>query len=79
MIRERTEIVKTRAETSSHGLSSRSSITAARYIMTSDGLSGFYLVSMFGSTIVREVRASDSFVTSQVVLADLLLLRFHSR
>jgi len=53
LIRVPTEIVKSRAQTSSHGLSSRSSITAARYIIANDGLSGFY--RGFGSTIVREI------------------------
>ncbi|KLO09956.1 mitochondrial carrier [Schizopora paradoxa] len=53
LIRVPTEIVKSRAQTSSHGLSSRSSITAARFILANDGFSGFY--RGFGSTIVREI------------------------
>ena len=53
LVRVPTEVVKSRAQTSNHGQSSRASFNAARYILTNDGLSGFY--RGFGSTIMREV------------------------
>lgn len=53
MIRVPTEVVKSRAQTSSYGPASRSSLSAARHVLRSDGLKGFY--RGFGSTVAREV------------------------
>lgn len=53
LVRVPTEVVKSRAQTSSHGQSSRASLTAARFVLTNDGFMGFY--RGFGSTIMREV------------------------
>ncbi|KAL5524743.1 PET8 [Sanghuangporus sanghuang] len=57
LIRVPTEVVKSRAQTSStpqDGAKTRgSSLAAARYILTHDGLAGFY--RGFGTTIMREI------------------------
>lgn len=53
LVRVPTEVVKSRAQTSSHSQSSRASLTAARFVLANDGFMGFY--RGFGSTIMREV------------------------
>ncbi|KAL5482861.1 PET8 [Sanghuangporus weigelae] len=56
LIRVPTEVVKSRAQTSAtqDGTKARgSSLASARYILTHDGLAGFY--RGFGSTIMREI------------------------
>ncbi|EJC98918.1 mitochondrial carrier [Fomitiporia mediterranea MF3/22] len=53
LIRVPTEVVKSRAQTSAEGKALGSSLTAARYILVHDGLSGYY--RGFGSTIMREI------------------------
>lgn len=56
LIRVPTEVVKSRAQVSTQGGSSRPSFAAARHVLSNDGLSGFY--RGFGSTIMREVSSS---------------------
>ncbi|KAH8109289.1 mitochondrial carrier [Phellopilus nigrolimitatus] len=69
LIRVPTEVVKSRAQTSNQGPSSRSSLTAARYVLSHDGLAGFY--RGFGSTIMREI----PFTSLQFPLYEFLKLR----
>ncbi|KAI5120137.1 hypothetical protein M0805_001905 [Coniferiporia weirii] len=69
LIRVPTEVVKSRAQTSGHGSSSRPSLTAARTVLAHDGLAGFY--RGFGSTIMREI----PFTSLQFPLYEFLKLR----
>ena len=73
LIRVPTEVVKSRAQTSTYGPNASGSLAAARNILASDGFKGFY--RGFGSTIIREVRRllSSSQVgslTNALILAD---------
>jgi len=48
-----TEVIKTRMQTSTYGISAQTSFAAARRTFASDGWRGFY--RGFGITIMREV------------------------
>ncbi|KAJ7133430.1 mitochondrial carrier domain-containing protein [Mycena epipterygia] len=52
LVRVPTEVIKTRAQTSAYG-PGQSSLTAAKFVLSSDGWRGFY--RGFGSTIMREI------------------------
>ncbi|KAJ7194238.1 mitochondrial carrier domain-containing protein [Mycena pura] len=71
LIRVPTEVIKTRAQTSSYG-PGQSSLSSAKLIVGSDGLRGFY--RGFGSTIMREI----PFTSIQFPLYELLKLRLSS-
>ncbi|KAI0033747.1 S-adenosylmethionine transporter [Vararia minispora EC-137] len=53
LIRVPTEVVKTRSQTSSYGTAATSSLSAARLLWKTEGLSGFY--RGFGVTVMREI------------------------
>lgn len=53
LIRVPTEIVKSRAQTSTYGSLARSSFAAARILLAHEGLPGFY--RGFGITVAREI------------------------
>lgn len=59
MIRVPTEVIKTRTQTSAYGDLGRSSLAAARQVLSNDGWKGFY--RGFGTTIMREV-CNDSYI-----------------
>jgi solute carrier family 25 S-adenosylmethionine transporter 26 len=54
MVRVPTEVIKTRMQTSTYGAQGASSLQAARLVMSSSGIKGFY--RGFGITVMREVR-----------------------
>ena len=54
-----TEVIKTRMQTASYGHLAKSSFAAAKLVLSSDGISGFY--RGFGTTIMREVRSQFIF------------------
>lgn len=58
MIRVPTEVIKTRMQTSTYGTLGSSSFSAARLVLSSVGLSGFY--RGFGITVMREVGQAHS-------------------
>ncbi|KAJ7878873.1 mitochondrial carrier domain-containing protein [Mycena olivaceomarginata] len=68
LVRVPTEVIKTRAQTSSYG-EGKSSLTAAKFVLASDGWRGFY--RGFGSTIMREI----PFTSIQFPLYELLKSR----
>ncbi|KAJ7643683.1 S-adenosylmethionine transporter [Roridomyces roridus] len=68
LVRVPTEVIKTRAQTSTEG-HGRSSLSAARFILNADGWRGFY--RGFGSTIMREI----PFTSIQFPLYELLKTR----
>ncbi|KAI6139310.1 mitochondrial carrier domain-containing protein [Pisolithus tinctorius] len=53
LIRVPTEVIKTRAQTSSYGSSVASSLAAAKLVLKNDGFKGFY--RGFGITVMREI------------------------
>lgn len=53
LIRVPTEVIKTRAQTSSYGSSVASSLAAAKLVLKIDGFKGFY--RGFGITVMREI------------------------
>ncbi|EMD31375.1 hypothetical protein CERSUDRAFT_119766 [Gelatoporia subvermispora B] len=53
LIRVPTEVIKTRTQTSSYGNLAQGSFAAARLVLTTEGIRGFY--RGFGSTIMREI------------------------
>ena len=55
-IRVPTEVIKTRTQTSTYGSAAQSSWAAARMVMSTEGVRGFY--RGYGSTVMREVRPS---------------------
>ncbi|KAJ7174032.1 mitochondrial carrier domain-containing protein [Mycena crocata] len=65
LVRVPTEVIKTRAQTSTYG-PSQSSLSAAKFLLASDGWRGFY--RGFGSTIMREI----PFTSIQFPLYELL-------
>ncbi|KAI0647910.1 S-adenosylmethionine transporter [Trametes meyenii] len=52
-IRVPTEVIKTRTQTSTYGPAAQSSLAAARLVLSTEGVRGFY--RGFGSTIMREI------------------------
>ncbi|KAJ7160263.1 mitochondrial carrier domain-containing protein [Mycena filopes] len=68
LVRVPTEVIKTRAQTSTYG-PGQSSLSAARFLLASDGWKGFY--RGFGSTIMREI----PFTSIQFPLYELLKSR----
>ncbi|KAJ7916038.1 mitochondrial carrier domain-containing protein [Mycena leptocephala] len=68
LVRVPTEVIKTRAQTSTYG-PGQSSLSAAKFILSSDGWGGFY--RGFGSTIMREI----PFTSIQFPLYELLKSR----
>ncbi|KAJ6544598.1 mitochondrial carrier domain-containing protein [Mycena vulgaris] len=68
LVRVPTEVIKTRAQTSTYG-PGQSSLTAAKFVLSSDGWKGFY--RGFGSTIMREI----PFTSIQFPLYELLKSR----
>ncbi|KAJ6585573.1 mitochondrial carrier domain-containing protein [Mycena capillaripes] len=68
LVRVPTEVIKTRAQTSTYG-PGQSSLTAAKFVLASDGWRGFY--RGFGSTIMREI----PFTSIQFPLYELLKSR----
>ncbi|KAF8215202.1 mitochondrial carrier domain-containing protein [Mycena galopus ATCC 62051] len=68
LVRVPTEVIKTRAQTSSYG-PGKSSLSAAKFVLASDGWAGFY--RGFGSTIMREI----PFTSIQFPLYELLKSR----
>ncbi|KAF7313795.1 hypothetical protein HMN09_00536800 [Mycena chlorophos] len=68
LVRVPTEVIKTRAQTSSYG-PGQSSLSAARHVLAADGLRGFY--RGFGITIMREI----PFTSIQFPLYELLKAR----
>ncbi|KAJ6453098.1 mitochondrial carrier domain-containing protein [Mycena sanguinolenta] len=68
LVRVPTEVIKTRAQTSSYG-PGKSSLSAAKFTLASDGWGGFY--RGFGSTIMREI----PFTSIQFPLYELLKSR----
>lgn len=58
MVRVPTEVIKTRMQTSTYGAQGASSLQAARLVMSSSGIKGFY--RGFGITVMREVRLAYS-------------------
>ncbi|EIW59313.1 S-adenosylmethionine transporter [Trametes versicolor FP-101664 SS1] len=65
-IRVPTEVIKTRMQTSTYGAAAQSSLTAARLVMSTQGIRGFY--RGYGSTIMREI----PFTSLQFPLYELL-------
>jgi len=53
LIRVPTEVIKTRTQTSAYGDLGRSSLAAARQVLSNDGWRGFY--RGFGTTVMREI------------------------
>ncbi|KAH8088977.1 mitochondrial carrier domain-containing protein [Cristinia sonorae] len=53
LVRVPTEVIKTRTQTSTYGDKASSSLAAARLVLSTEGLRGFY--RGFGSTIMREI------------------------
>ncbi|KAJ7704977.1 mitochondrial carrier domain-containing protein [Mycena rosella] len=68
LVRVPTEVIKTRAQTSSYG-PGQSSLAAAKFVLSSNGWPGFY--RGFGSTIMREI----PFTSIQFPLYELLKSR----
>ncbi|KAJ6487250.1 mitochondrial carrier domain-containing protein [Mycena vitilis] len=68
LVRVPTEVIKTRAQTSTYG-PGQSSLSAAKFVLASDGWKGFY--RGFGSTIMREI----PFTSIQFPLYELLKSR----
>ncbi|TFK82125.1 S-adenosylmethionine transporter [Polyporus arcularius HHB13444] len=68
-IRVPTEVIKTRTQTSTYGSAAQSSLAAARLVLSTEGVRGFY--RGFGSTIMREI----PFTSLQFPLYELLKLR----
>ncbi|KAJ7738342.1 mitochondrial carrier domain-containing protein [Mycena metata] len=68
LVRVPTEVIKTRAQTSTYG-PGQSSLSAAKFLLASDGWKGFY--RGFGSTIMREI----PFTSIQFPLYELLKSR----
>jgi len=68
LIRVPTEVIKTRMQTSTYGTLGSSSFSAARLVLSSVGLSGFY--RGFGITVMREI----PFTSIQFPLYELLKL-----
>ncbi|KAI0770026.1 S-adenosylmethionine transporter [Fomes fomentarius] len=68
-IRVPTEVIKTRTQTSTYGSAAQSSLAAARLVLSTEGIRGFY--RGFGSTIMREI----PFTSLQFPLYELLKLR----
>ncbi|KAI0632258.1 S-adenosylmethionine transporter [Trametes polyzona] len=52
-IRVPTEVIKTRTQTSTYGSAAQSSLAAARLVLSTEGIRGFY--RGFGSTVMREI------------------------
>ncbi|KAJ7028425.1 mitochondrial carrier domain-containing protein [Mycena alexandri] len=68
LVRVPTEVIKTRAQTSTYG-PGQSSLSSAKFLLASDGWKGFY--RGFGSTIMREI----PFTSIQFPLYELLKSR----
>ncbi|KAJ7065156.1 mitochondrial carrier domain-containing protein [Mycena belliarum] len=68
LVRVPTEVIKTRAQTSTYG-HGQSSLSAAKFVLSGDGWKGFY--RGFGSTIMREI----PFTSIQFPLYELLKAR----
>jgi len=66
LIRVPTEVIKTRTQTSLYGSLAQSSFAAARLVLTTEGIRGFY--RGFGSTVMREI----PFTSLQFPLYELL-------
>lgn len=73
LIRVPTEVIKTRTQTSAYGDLGRSSLAAARQVLSNDGWKGFY--RGFGTTIMREI----PFTSLQFPLYELLKLQLARR
>ncbi|KII90643.1 hypothetical protein PLICRDRAFT_52358 [Plicaturopsis crispa FD-325 SS-3] len=73
LIRVPTEVIKTRTQTSTYGALAGSSLSAARLVLSTDGLRGFYRGYM--STIMREI----PFTSLQFPLYELLKLHLSKR
>ena len=58
-IRVPTEVIKTRTQTSTYGPAAQSSLAAAKLLLSTEGIRGFY--RGFGSTIMREVRIAHCY------------------
>jgi len=69
LIRVPTEVIKTRTQTSTYGPLAQSSWSAAKLVMTNEGIRGFY--RGFFSTILREI----PFTSLQFPLYEFLKLR----
>ncbi|KAI9058524.1 S-adenosylmethionine transporter [Trametes sanguinea] len=68
-IRVPTEVIKTRTQTSTYGSAAQSSLAAARMVLSTEGIRGFY--RGFGSTVMREI----PFTSLQFPLYELLKKR----
>jgi len=68
-VRVPTEVIKTRMQTSTYGATAQSSFAAARRVMATEGLRGFY--RGFGTTIMREI----PFTSIQFPLYELMKLQ----
>ncbi|KAI8978746.1 S-adenosylmethionine transporter [Trametes punicea] len=68
-IRVPTEVIKTRTQTSTYGSAAQSSLAAARLVLSTEGIRGFY--RGFGSTVMREI----PFTSLQFPLYELLKKR----
>ncbi|KAH9891789.1 S-adenosylmethionine transporter [Cubamyces lactineus] len=68
-IRVPTEVIKTRTQTSTYGSAAQSSLAAARMVMSTEGVRGFY--RGYGSTVMREI----PFTSLQFPLYELLKKR----
>lgn len=66
LIRVPTEVIKTRTQTSAYGDLGRSSLAAAKQVLSNDGWRGFY--RGFGTTVLREI----PFTSLQFPLYELL-------
>ncbi|KAH7885520.1 mitochondrial carrier domain-containing protein [Phlebopus sp. FC_14] len=69
LVRVPTEVIKTRAQTSTYGPLAASSFAAAKLLLRQDGVRGFY--RGFGTTIMREI----PFTSLQFPLYELLKFR----
>ncbi|KIJ17601.1 hypothetical protein PAXINDRAFT_167610, partial [Paxillus involutus ATCC 200175] len=69
LVRVPTEVIKTRAQTSSYGSAATTSLAAAKMVMKHDGIRGFY--RGFDTTIMREI----PFTSLQFPLYELLKVR----
>ncbi|KAF5317545.1 hypothetical protein D9619_013146 [Psilocybe cf. subviscida] len=73
MIRVPTEVIKTRMQTSTYGAQGASSLQAARLVMSSSGIKGFY--RGFGITVMREI----PFTSLQFPLYELLKVKLATK
>ncbi|KAI0786200.1 S-adenosylmethionine transporter [Abortiporus biennis] len=69
LIRVPTEVIKTRTQTSSYGNAARGSFAAAKFVLSNEGVRGFY--RGFGSTVMREI----PFTSIQFPLYELFKLK----